>query len=170
MVLLIAAVGCANGENRQEEIRKKVNAGEYEAAARLAQAYFADDKRTLLVALEYIAVQEKKALKKAYTNLLIIENLNWSTDRPGVTKVSGKLVNTGNKTITGFGIKAACRRDGGVVHEARARWVAEIGPDMNRDFEFIMEGVEGCQDLTATVEDLGLRNHYLNPESKFNPR
>ena len=158
VVLLGLTIGCVNDENKQSEIRKKVIAGEYEEAATLAQKYFADDKRILLVTLEYIAVQKNKALKKAYRKHLIIENLNWSTDRSGVTKVAGKLLNSGNKTITGFGIKAACRREGRVVREARGRWISEIGPGVYEDFECMVEGLGDCDDLTATVEDLGLKD------------
>jgi len=157
IVLLVLTVGCVNDEDRQSEIRKKVIAGEYEEAATLAREYFADDKRILLVALEYIAVRKNEALKQAYKNYLIIENLNWSTDRSGVTKVAGTLFNRGNKTITGFGIKAVCTREGQVVHEARARWVAEIGPGMYENFECMIEGHDDCEDLTARVEDLGVK-------------
>ena len=157
VVLLVFTVGCVNDEDRQSEIRKKVSAGEYEEAATLAREYFADDKQVLLVALEYIAVRKKEALKQAYKNDLTIENLNWSTDRSGVTKVAGTLFNRGNKTITGFGIKAVCTRGGQVVREARARLVAEIGPGRHENFKCMIEGLDGCEDLTARVEDLGLK-------------
>ena len=158
VVLLILTIGCVKDEDRRDEVRKKVIAGEYEEASRLAKEYFADDKRILLVTQEYIAFEKKKALTEAYKNRLIIENLNWSTDRSGVTGVAGKLLNRGNKTITGFGIKIACRRAGKVVHETRAQWIAEIGPGMYEDFEATIEGLGECEDLVAIVVDLGLKD------------
>lgn len=158
LILLIFTTGCVNDEDRQSEIRNKVVAGEYEEAARLAREYFADDKPTLLIALEYVAFQKTKALKEAYKNCLIIEDVNWSTDRSGATKVTGKLLNKGNKTITGYGIKVVCRQEGKVVHEARARWVAEIGPGEHEDFECIITGFVGCEGVAASVEDLGLKD------------
>lgn len=158
VLLLFLTVGCSDDLNRQDEIRRKVIAGEYEEAELLAHKYFADDKGILLITLEYIAVQKDKAHKKAYTKHVKIENLHWSTDPSGDTRVAGKLLNTGDKTITGFGIKAVCRSGGEVIREARARRIAEIRPGAYEDFEWMIEGWEDCDDLTAIVENLGLKD------------
>ena len=155
--LLCFVPGCVNDEDRQTEIRQKVIAGECEEARKLAHEYFADDKRILLVTLEYIATQEKKALREAYKNNVLIENLRWSTDGSGVVKVSGRLRNRGDKTITGFGNRAACARTGEVVRTVPAGRLANIQPGMYEDFEFIIKGFKDCDDITAHVIDVGLK-------------
>ena len=157
VVLLCLTAGCVNDADRQSEIRQKVIAGEYDEAVRLAHEHFADDKRILLVTLEYIATQKNKALRQAYKANASIGNVRWSKGGSGVARVSGRLLNRGDKTITGFGIRAACTRDGEVVQKARASRLSDIAPGKHEDFEFVIKDFEDCDDITAQVVDLGLK-------------
>jgi len=157
LVLFTLMTGCTADEDHQKEIRDKVRRGEHEEAVNLAHKYFADDKRVLLVTLEYIADQKHKALKKAYIKNVTIEDVDLRTEASGGKKVIGRLVNKGNKTITGFGIKAGCERNGRIVHEVRTRYLADIGPGMSSAFQCEARDLANCDTISVEIIDLGLR-------------
>jgi hypothetical protein len=157
LVLLVLILGCTGDEKRQSEIREKVLAGQHEEAVRLAHEYFADDKRILLVTLEYIAAQKKKALSQAYRSSVLIEELAWFEEGSGAAKIAGRLFNRGSRAVTGLGIRAQCRREGKVVREVRALCVAEIEPGAREDFECVIKGFVDCDDITAELVEVGLR-------------
>ena len=73
LILLVLLTGCAADEDKQEEIKEKVRAGEHDEAVRLAHEYLGDDKRVLLVMLEYIAYEKGKAVKEAYKKTLSLK-------------------------------------------------------------------------------------------------
>lgn len=73
LILFVLLTGCAADEDKQEEIKEKVRAGEHDEAVRLAHEYLGDDKRVLLVMLEYIAYEKGKAVKEAYKKTLSLK-------------------------------------------------------------------------------------------------
>jgi len=97
-VLLALLAGCVDDRDRQNEIKEKVRGGDYEEAARLAHQYFSLDKRILLVTLEYIADQKSRAAKEAYKNNVVIQDVEWSTNRSGGTVVVGRVLNRATKS------------------------------------------------------------------------
>lgn len=158
LLLLALLAGCVSDQDRQNEIKEKVRVGDYEEAVRLAHQYFSLDKGMLLVTLEYIADQKSKAIKEAYKNNVVIQDVDWSTDQSGGTVVVGKVLNRGDKTITGFGISIACKRDGKAVHAVRAAYSGPISPGMSKEFRRDIDGLTGCQDISIDVVDLGLKD------------
>ncbi len=159
LVLLALLAGCGvSDQDRQNEIKAKVGVGDYEEAARLAHEYFSDDKRILLVMLEYIGDQKSKANKEAYKNNVVIQDVEWSKDRSGGTVVVGRVLNLGDKTITGFGISIACKRDGKAVHAARVAYPGPISPGMSKEFRRDIDSLNGCGDISIDIVDLGLKD------------
>jgi hypothetical protein len=159
LVLLALLAGCGvSDQARQDEIKEKVGGGDYEEAARLAHQYFSDDKRILLVMLEYIGDQKSKADKEAYKDNVVIQDVDWSTDRSGGTVVVGRVLNQGDKIITGFGISIVCKRDGKTVHAVRAAYPGPIPPGMSEAFRREIGGLTGCHDISIDIVDLGLKD------------
>ena len=159
VLLLVFALitGCAADEDQQREIREKVKGGEHEEAMRLAHKYFADDKRVLLVTLEYIEDQKDKAVKQAYKKHVIIGDVDLKAKPSGATKVIARVMNQGDRVITGFGIKAACIKDGRVVHEVRNRYLTEIASGMSHMFQYETDDFADCDDVSVEIIDLGLK-------------
>jgi len=157
LVVFALMAGCTPNADQQREIREKVRGGEHEEAVRLAHKYFADDKRVLLVTLEYIKDQKDKAVKRAYKKNVVIGDVNLQTEPSGVRKVIGRVMNKGNRTITGFGIKAACKKDGRVVHEVRNLYLIEVAPGMSDVFQCGTDGFADCDDVSVEIIDLGLK-------------
>jgi len=158
LVLRALLAGCVDDRDRQNEIKEKVRGGDYEEAARLAHQYFSLDKRILLVTLEYIADQKSRAIKEAYKNNVVIQDVEWSTDRSGGTVVVGRVLNQGDKIITGFGISIVCKRDGNTVHAARAAYPGPISPGTSGAFRRDIDGLTDCHDISIDIVDLGLKD------------
>ena len=158
LILLVLLTGCAADEDKQEEIKEKVRAGEHDEAIRLAHEYLGDDKRVLLVMLEYIAYEKGKAVKEAYKKNVVIEDVDWSTDSSGVTAVVGRLLNRGDKTVTGIGMRIACIREGKTVREMRATFPDQIPPGASKAFQRKLDGFTDCHDLSIHIIDLGLKD------------
>jgi len=159
LVLLALLAGCGvSDQARQDEIKEKVGCGDYEEAARLAHQYFSLDKRILLVTLEYIADQKSRAIKEAYKNNVVIQDVEWSTNRSGGTVVVGRVLNRGDKIITGFGISIVCKRDGNTVHAARAAYPGPISPGSSEAFRRDIDGLADCHDISIDIVDLGLKD------------
>jgi hypothetical protein len=156
-VVFAVMAGCTPHEDQQREIREKVRAGEHDEAVRLAHKYFADDKRVLLVTLEFIEDQKDKAVKQAYKKNVVIGDVSLQTEPSGINKVVGRVMNQGHSTITGFGIKASCKKDGRVVHEVRNRYLIDIAPGMSHGFQCATDGFANCDDVSVEIIDLGLK-------------
>ncbi len=135
-----------------------MRAGEYEEAEKLAYKYFADDKRVMLVTLEYIAHQKDKALKEAYKVNVSIDEVRWSIDPSGVTTVLSRFVNRGNRTITGLGIKVGLLKGGRLVHEVRASYLLEVGPSSSGPFQCRIEALADFDDISIDIIDLGFKD------------
>jgi hypothetical protein len=157
LVIFALATGCTPHQDRQGDIREKVKSGAHEEAARLAHQYFADDKRALLITLEYIADQKNKAVKQAYKKNVVIGDVSLRAEPSDLNKIVGRIMNQGDRTITGFGIKAACKKDGRVVHEVRNRYLIEIAPGMSRTFRCVTDDFADCDDVSVEIIDLGLK-------------
>lgn len=160
LFLLLPAAGCSKEEEQRDAIRQKVQAGDYEEATRWAHQYFDDDKRVRLVTLEYIAEQKNKALKEAYKRRVAIQDVQWPSDRvePGSFSVVGRLINQGDKTITGFGLRIACIKDGKAIHETRAVYAQTVLPGFSTEFRQPVDSFSGCQDVTIQIIDLGIKD------------
>jgi hypothetical protein len=166
LFLLLSAAGCSQDEEKQSAIREKVRAGDYEEAARWAHQYFDDDKRMLVVMLEYIADQQSKARKGAYNRHVVIQDVQLlhersdqfyrSESRPDM--VIGRLVNRGDKTITGFGLRVACIKDGKTLRETRALFAQAVPPGLSTVFRQPVDGFTDCQDVTIQIIDLGIKD------------
>jgi hypothetical protein len=160
LFLLLPAAGCGNEEEKRDAIQEKVRAGDYEEAARWAHQYFENDKRILLVTLESIAEQQSKAMKEAYKRRVVIEDVQWPSDKDqhGSPLVVGRLINQGGKTITGFGLRIACMRDAKAIRETRALYVETVPPGLSTVFRQPVDGFTGCQDITIQIVDLGFQD------------
>jgi hypothetical protein len=157
-IVFVLLTGCAADEDKRKEIKEKVRAGEHDEAVRLAHEYLGDDKRVLLVMLEYIAYEKGKAVKEAYKKNVVIEDVDWSTDSSGVTAVVGRLLNRGDKTVTGIGIRIACIREGKTVRGIRATYPDQIPPGASKVFQRKLDGFTDCHDLSIHIIDLGLKD------------
>jgi hypothetical protein len=162
IVLFVLPAGCLVDQGKEEEIKAKARAGEYDEAARLAHEYLGDDKRILLVMLEYIAYEKNRGEKERYKEKLRVEDVNWSTDTSGVAKVVGRFVNRGKKTVTGIGVRFACMREGQAIHRKLATYSLEIQGNMSKAFQEKLDGFHDCDDISITVIDLGLKGEEMS--------
>jgi hypothetical protein len=157
LIVFVLLTGCAADEDKQQKIKDKVRAGHYDEAVRSAQEYLGDDKRVLLVMLEYIAYEKGRAEQEAYKKNVAIEDVNWSTDSSGVMVVVGRLENRGDKTVTGMGMRIACIREGKTVRGKRATYRDQIPPGASKAFQLELDGFTDCHDLAIHIIDLGLK-------------
>jgi hypothetical protein len=84
--------------------------------------------------------------------------VDWSTDSSGVTAVVGRLLNRGDKTVTGIGIRIACIREGKTVRRIGATYTDQIPPGASKVFQRKLDGFTDCNDLSIHIIDLGLKD------------
>jgi hypothetical protein len=158
LLFLVLFTGCVSDEERQREIREKAEAGQYEEAERLAFEYFAADKLLLLISLEYIADKKDKALKRAYKHIFLIDDWDWAKDRDGRVKVDGRVVNQGDRTVTGFAIRIEYVKNGEVIDRVAFTESEEIKPGMYKEFERTKYGLSDCDQVFIDVVDFAIKN------------
>lgn len=158
LILFVLVTGCAPDENRVEEIKEKVLAGDHDEAVRLAHEYLGDDKRDLLVMLEYIAHEKSKAVEENYKRNVVIEDVKWSTDSSGTTTLVGRLLNRGDNTLTGIGARIDCIREGKTMGEQRFMYPVQILPGGSGAFQHELNGFTDCHDFSIKIINLGVKN------------
>lgn len=102
--------GCSDDERLKQEIREDAKAGRFDEAAAKAREHFATDKLTLMVLLETIAIDRDRTEKDAYRRHLLFEAVVWEKTDAGVS-LSARVLNSGDRTLTGYGIKATLLQD-----------------------------------------------------------
>jgi len=156
---LLFIIGCVYDDDKKEEIKEKVRIGRHEEAERLAHTYFDADKLILMVMLEYIADQKDKAIKKAYKDNLLIDDWEWWIDRQGLTKVAGRVIHKGDKSISGFGIKIYYIRNEEVIDVATVTKAGEIEPGMYKEFEHTHQSsLYHYDEISLDILDFGIKD------------
>lgn len=157
LISLFLCSGCVSDEERQREIRGKAEVGEYEEAKRLAFKYFAADKLLLLTSLEYINNQKTKALKRFYKDNLLVDEWEWKEVRDGYIKVDGRVINQGDRTVTGFAIKIEFMKKGKVIDRAIVTENKEIMPATHQQFEHTKRCLKGCDEVSVDIVDFAIK-------------
>ncbi len=157
LISLFLCSGCVSDEERQREIRGKAEVGEYEEAERLAFKYFAADKLLLLISLEYINDQKTKALKRFYKDNLLVNEWKWKEVRDGLITVDGRVINQGDRTVTGFAIKIEYMKKGKVIDRAILTETEEIMPATCQQFEHTKRCLQGCDEVSVDIVDFAIK-------------
>lgn len=157
LISLFLCSGCVSDEERQREIGGKAEVGEYEEAKRLAFKYFAADKLLLLTSLEYINKQKTKALKRFYKDNLLVDEWEWKEVRDGYIKVDGRVINQGDRTVTGFAIKIEFMKKGKVIDRAIVTENKEIMPATYQQFEHTKRCLKGCDEVSVDIVDFAIK-------------
>ena len=157
LISLFLCSGCVSDKERQREIREKTEVGEYEEAERLAFKYFAADKLLLLISLEYINDQKTKALKRFYKDNLLVDEWEWKEVGYGHIKVDGRVINQGDRTVTGFAIKIEYIRKGKVIDRVILTETKEIMPAMYQQFEHTKRSLKGCDEVSVDIVDFAIK-------------
>lgn len=108
--LVVFSSGCSEDERLKREIREDARAGRFDEAVAKAREHFAADKLTLMVLLETIDIERNRAEKTTYRHHLTLEAVAWEKTDSGVS-LSGGIRNSGDRTLTGYGIQATLLRD-----------------------------------------------------------
>ncbi len=157
LISLFLCSGCVSDEERQREIRGKAEVGEYEEAERLAFKYFAADKLLLMISLEYINDQKTKALKKFYQDNLLVDEWEWKKVRDGLITVEGRVINQGDRTVTGFAIKIKYMKKGKVIDRFILTEMKEIMPDTFQQFDHTKRCLKGCDEVSVDIVDFAIK-------------
>ena len=157
LMSLFLCSGCVSDEERQREIKGKAEVGEYEEAERLAFKYFEADKLLLLISLEYINDQKTKALKRSYKNNLLVDEWEWKEVGYGHIKVGGRVINQGDRTVTGFVIKIEYMKKGKVIDRAILTETRDIMPVTCQQFEHTKRCLKGCDEVSVDIVDFAIR-------------
>lgn len=157
IVLLGLFLGCDSDESKEREIRDKLSLGQFDEAERLAREYFADDKLLLLTSLSSIAQLREKAAKEAYKEKLRI--LRWDSTAEGneATKISGRLMNAGDRTVSGFALRMTYLKEGKVLKVVTHTRVQDIHPGRSGDFVFLDSGSPLYDELLLEIQDFALK-------------
>jgi hypothetical protein len=158
LFFLALCTGWVSDEDRQREIREKADAGEFEEAKRLAIEYFAADKLLLMVSLEYIAGQKEKALKNVYHHNFLIIDCDRREDENGRMVVNITVLNSGDKTVTGFAVRIDCVKNGKMINWGIFAKTEEIGPGTYKTFEQAKSGHKDCDELSVHLIDFAVRD------------
>ena len=157
LISLFLCSGCVSDEERQREIRGKAEVGEYEEAERLAFKYFAADKLLLLISLEYINDQKTKALKRFYKDNLLVDEWEWKEGRDGLITVDGRVINQGDRTVTGFAIRIEYMKKGKVIDRVIVTENKEIMPATYQKFEHTKRCLKGCDEVSVDIVDFAIK-------------
>jgi hypothetical protein len=157
LMSLFLCSGCVSDEDRQREIREKTKAGEYEEAERLAFKYFAADKLFLLTSLEYINDQKTKTLKEFYNDNLLVDEWEWNEVGDGYIKVNGRVMNQGDRTVTGFAIKIECMKNSKMIDRIIFTETKEIMPATFQQFEHTQRCLNGCDEVSVDIVDFAIK-------------
>lgn len=157
LMSLFLCSGCVSDEERQREIREKAEVGEYEEAERLAFKYFEADKLLLLIGLEYINVQKTEALKGLYKDNLLVDELEWNEVGNSYIKVDGRVINQGDRTVTGFAIKIEYMKNGKVIDRVIFTETKEIIPATYQQFERTHRCLKGCDEVSVDIVDFAIK-------------
>ena len=157
LMSLFLCSGCVSDEKRQREIREKAEVGEYEEAERLAFKYFEADKVLLLIGLEYINVQKTEALKGLYKDNLLVDELEWNEVGNSYIKVDGRVINQGDRTVTGFAIKIEYMKNGKVIDRVIFTETKEIIPATYQQFERTHRCLKGCDEVSVDIVDFAIK-------------
>ena len=157
LISLFLCSGCVSDEERQREIRGKAEVGEYEEAERLAFKYFAADKLLLLISLEYINDQKTKALKGFYKDNLFVDEWEWKEGRDGLITIDGRVINQGDRTVTGFAIRIEYMKKGKVIDRAIVTENKEIMPATYQKFEHTKSCLKSCDEVSVDIVDFAIK-------------
>jgi len=157
LISLFLCSGCVSDEDRQGEIREKAKAGGYEEAERLAFKYFAADKLLLLISLEYINDQKTKALKEFYKDNLLVDEWEWKEVGYGLINVDGRVINQGDRTVTGFAIKIEYMKKGKVIDRVILTETKEIMPATYQQFEHTKRCLKSCDEVSVYIVDFAIK-------------
>jgi len=157
LISLFFCSGCVSDEERQREIREKAKIGEYEEAERLALKYFAADKLLLLISLEYINDQKTKALKRFYKDNLLVDEWEWKEVGYGHIKIDGRVINQGDRTVTGFAIKIEYMKKGKVIDRVFLTETEEIMPATYQQFGHTKCCLQGCDEVSVDIVDFAIK-------------
>ena len=157
LISLFLCSGCVSDEERQSEIRGKAEVGEFEEAERLAFKYFAADKLFLLISLEYINDQKTKALKRVYKDNLLVDEWEWKEVGYGLIKVDGRVINQGDRTVTGFAIEIEYMKKGKVIDRVIVTENKEIMPATYQKFEHTKRCLKGCDEVFVDIVDFAIK-------------
>ena len=156
-LVLVLFFGCDGDELKERMIREKLNAGQYDEAEQLARQYFADDKLVLLTTLSAIAERRDKFIKEAYRERLFIDRWDWSVDGNGLTKIAGRIINTGDKTVSGFALRIRYLKDGKAVRAVTHTKASNIDPGGSHDFVLRDAWLHPYDKLLIEIQDFALK-------------
>jgi len=158
LILLLAPFsGCDSDEIKEKEIRDKLSLGQFDEAERLAREYFADDKLLLLTSLSSIAELREKAAREAYEEKLRILRWDSSIEGNGATRISVRLMNSGDRTVSGFALRVTYLKEGKVLKVVTHTRVHDINPGRSGDFVFMDSGSPPYDKLLLEIQDFAMK-------------
>ena len=149
--------GCDSDEQKERQIREKLSHGQFDEAERLAREHFADDKLLLLTTLSSIKELKEKALKEAYGKKIHIAHWDASIEGNGVTKIAGRLTNTGERAVSGFALRLTYFKEGKALRVVVHTQVQDIAPGCSGDFVFRDSGGPLHDKLLLELQDFALK-------------